>query len=185
MTFSDAGISNRHHFAGKVSKQIVDMPMGTKCAPVLVYIFLCSYETEFIPSLLSVRKQSESQFNFTYMYIDDVLSLNNQYLENNLDQICPFEYMTESNTSASYLDLQLSIGMEGHLYMFIYDKCDDFTFNITNFPFLSSNIPSSPPYSVLISQLIRYVRACSSYEYFILWDRRFTYKLLKQRNDTS
>ena len=109
-------------------------------------------------------KQSESRFNFTYIYIDDVLSINNQDLENNLGQFCPVElkmkYMTESNTSASYLDLQLSIGMEGHSYTFIYDKCDDFTFNITNFTFLSSNIPSSPAYSVLISQRIRYVRAC-------------------------
>ena len=30
--------------------------------------------------------------------------------------------------------------------------------------FLSSNIPSSPAYGVFISQLIRYARACSSYE---------------------
>ena len=39
---------------------------------------------------------------------------------------------------------------------------------ITNFPFLSSNIPSSPAYGVFISQLIRYARACSSYEGFML-----------------
>ena len=31
----------------------------------------------------------------------------------------------------------------------IYDKRDDFNFHITNFPFLSSNIPSSPAYGVL------------------------------------
>ena len=33
---------------------------------------------------------------------------------------------------------------------------------------MSSNIPSSPAYGVFISQLIRYARACSSYECFIL-----------------
>ena len=43
-------------------------------------------------------------------------------------------------------------------------KRDDFNFHITNFPFLSSNIQSSPAYGVFISQLIRYARACSSYE---------------------
>ena len=37
-------------------------------------------------------------------------------------------------------------------------------FHITNFPFLSSNIPSSPAYDVFISQLIQYARTCSSYE---------------------
>ena len=50
----------------------------------------------------------------------------------------------------------------------------------SNFSFLSSNIPSSPAYGVFISQLIRYARACSSYECFILRARRLSSKLLKQ-----
>ena len=87
---------------------------------------------------------------------------------------------TESTTSASYLDLLMSIGRDGQLHTSIYDKRDDFNFHITNFPFLSSNIPSSPAYGVFISQLIRYSRACSSYECFILRARRLSSKLLKQ-----
>ena len=87
---------------------------------------------------------------------------------------------TESTTSASYLDLLLSIGRDGQLHTSIYDKRDDFNSHITNFPFLSSNIPSSPAYGVFISQLIRYSRACSSYECFILRARRLSSKLLKQ-----
>ena len=87
---------------------------------------------------------------------------------------------TESTTSASYLDLLLSIGRDGQLHTSVYDKRDDFNFHITNFPFLSSNIPSSPAYGVFISQLIRYARACSSYECFILRARRLSSKLLKQ-----
>ena len=87
---------------------------------------------------------------------------------------------TESTTSASYLNLLLSIGRNGQLHTSIYDKRDDFNFHITNFPFLSSNIPSSPANGVFISQLIRYARACSSYECFILRARRLSSKLLKQ-----
>ena len=49
-----------------------------------------------------------------------------------------------------------------------------------NFPFLSSNIPSSPAYGVFISQLIRYARACSSYECFIQRAARLSSKLLRQ-----
>ena len=75
---------------------------------------------------------------------------------------------TESNTSASYLDLLLSIESDGQRRTSIYDKRGDFNFHITNFPFLGSNIPSSPAYGVFISQLIWYARACSSYECFIL-----------------
>ena len=65
-------------------------------------------------------------------------------------------------------------------FYFTFYFRDDFNFHITNFPFLSSNIPSSPAYGVFISQLIRYARACSSYECFILRARRLASKLLKQ-----
>ena len=88
---------------------------------------------------------------------------------------------TESNTSASDLDLLLSLGRDGQLHISIYDKRDDFNFHITNFPFLSSNIPSSPAaYGVFISQLIRYARACFSYGCFILRATRLSNKLLEQ-----
>ena len=53
-------------------------------------------------------------------------------------------------------------------------------FHITYFPFLSSNIPSSPAYGVFFSQLIRYARACSSYECLILRAARLLCKLLRQ-----
>ena len=87
--------------------------MGTNCAPLLADIFLYSYEAEFIQSLLSTgRKRLTSQFNFTYRYIDDVLSINNPNFENYLGQMYPSELeikdTTERNTSASYLDLLLS-----------------------------------------------------------------------------
>ena len=90
---------------------------------------------------------------------------------------------TESNTSASYLDLLLSIGRDGQLHTSIYDKRDDFNFHSTNFPFLSSNIPTSPAYGVFISQLIRYARACSSYG-CLSWGRR-DFQINSSNRDTS
>ena len=159
--------------------------MGTHCAPLLADIFLYSYEAEFIQSLLSTgRKRLASQLNFTYRYIDDVLSINIPDFENYLGQMYPPELeikdMTEINTSASYLDLLLSISRDGQLHTSLYDKRDDFNFNITYFLLLSSNIPSSPAYGVFISQLIRYARGCSSYECFILRVVWLSYKLLGQ-----
>ena len=60
------------------------------------------------------------------------------------------------------------------------DKRDDFNFHITDLTFLSSNIPSSSANGVSIAQLIRYARACSSYECFILRVRRLSSKLREQ-----
>ena len=42
-----------------------------------------------------------------------------------------------------------------------------FNFPIVNFPFICSNIPAAPAYGVYISQLIRYSRACGSYQDFL------------------
>ena len=84
------------------------------------------------------------------------------------------------SSSTIFQILLLSIESDGQLRTSLYDKRDDFNFHITNFPFPSSNIPSSPAYGVLISQLIRYARASSSYECFILRAARLSSKLLGQ-----
>ena len=44
----------------------------------------------------------------------------------------------------------------------IYDRGDDFNFEIVNFPFLDGDAPRSPSYGVFISQLFRFARVCSN-----------------------
>ena len=64
--------------------------------------------------------------------------INNPEFKNYLDQMYPVELeisdTTESTTSASYLDLILSIWRDGQIHTSIYDKRDDFNFHITNVP---------------------------------------------------
>ena len=86
---------------------------------------------------------------------------------------------TDTSFSASYLDLYLYID-NGRLKSKLYDKRDDFDFPIVNFPFLSSNIPTSPAYGVYISQLIRYSRACDLYSDFLNRAKLLSQKLLSQ-----
>ena len=91
-------------FAGKVFQQIVGIPMGTNCAPLLADIFLYSYEADFIQSLLSAgKKRLASQFNFTYRYIDDVLSINNPDFENYLGQMYPLSLRSKTRRRATLL----------------------------------------------------------------------------------
>ncbi len=53
---------------------------------------------------------------------------------------------TDSAKSASYLDLLLEIDEEEKLMTKLYDKRNDLSFQIVNFPFLCGNIPSAPAY---------------------------------------
>ena len=61
--------------------------------------------------------------------------------------------------SALFLDLHIEIDRTK-----LYDKRDNFTFSIVNFPFICIDILAAPPYGVYISQLIQYSRACGSYQ---------------------
>ena len=75
-------------FGGRVFQQIVGMHMGTNCAPLLPDLFLYSYEADFIQGLLKKNKKKLARsFNFTFRYIDDVLSLNNSKFGDFVDRI--------------------------------------------------------------------------------------------------
>ena len=62
----------------------------------------------------------------------------------------------------------------------IYDKREDFDFEIVNFPFLYSDVPRSTSYGVYISQLIRIAKASSYVADFNTRNKLLTQKLLKQ-----
>ena len=92
-------------------------------------------------------------------------------------QIYPTELQlnkaNSSDTEAPFLDLNLSI-TNSIVSSKIYDKRDDFNFEIVNFPFLDGDVPRSPSYGVYISQLygvyisqlFRFARVCSNVDDF-------------------
>ena len=71
-----------------------------------------------------------------------------------------FNKANSSDTEAPFLDLSIT---NGTVSSKVYDKRDDFNFEIVNFPFLDGDVPS---YSVYISQLIRFARQCSNVDDF-------------------
>jgi hypothetical protein len=87
-------------------------------------------------SLQGPLKKNEKKlarfFNLTFRYIDDVLSLNNSRFGDFVDRIYPIELeikdTTDTDRSASYLDLSLEIDSEGRLRTKHYDKRDDSIF---------------------------------------------------------
>ena len=157
-------------FGSKLYRQIVGITMSTNCAPLVADLFLFCYEKDFMLSL-SENNQTDitESFNSTSRYLDDSLNTDNPYFEQMVGQIYPTELQlnkaNSSDTEAPFLDLNLSI-TNGIVSSKIYDKRDDFYFEIVNFSFLDGDVPRSPSYGVYISQLIRFARVCSSVEDF-------------------
>ena len=111
--------------------------MGTNCAPFLHDLFLFCYESDFMTSLSDDNEADIIEaFNSTSRYLDDLFNICNPYFEGMVNQIYPPELQlikaNTSDTDAPFLDLHLSIS-----YCFvssnIYDKCDDFDFDIVIF----------------------------------------------------
>ena len=119
--------------------------------------------------MLSLSKDNQSDvneaFNSTTWYLDDLLNIDNNFFDSMVNRIYPSELQLNkanvSDTEASDLDLHLSIS-DGFVQTKIYDKRDDFDFDIVNFPFLDGDVPRSTSYGVYISQLIRFssVQSC-------------------------
>jgi hypothetical protein len=88
--------------------------------PLLADLFLYSYESEFLQKLVKDKKIHEARaYNFTYRYIDDVLSINNSRFAEFLPLIYPPELevkeTTDTASCASFLDLYLEFDDSGQL----------------------------------------------------------------------
>ena len=100
-----------------------------------------------------------------------------------VSQIYPSELqLNKANTSdkeTAFLDFHLSISND-IVSTKIYDKRDDFDFEIVNCPFLDIYGPRSTSYGVYISKLIHFARASSYVTDFNTRHKVLTQKPLKQ-----
>ena len=153
-------------FGTKLYRQTIGIPMGTNCAPLVADLFLFCYERDFM-KFLSRENQADiiEAFNSTSRYLDDLLNIDNIYFEQMVDRIYPTELQinraNSSDTEAPFLDLNLCIS-NGTVSTQIYDKRDDFDFDIVNFNFLDGDVPRPTSHGINISQLIRFARASSN-----------------------
>ena len=171
-------------FGTKWYRQVVGVFKGTKCNSVVVDLFLFCYERDFMMSLSDDKKADIiDAFNTTFRYLDNIVNIDNAYLDTMLSLIYPSELQLNkaytSDIKAAFLDLHFSISND-IVSTKIYDKRDDFDFEIVNFPCLVGDVPRSTSYGVYISQLSHFARASSQVADFNTHNKLLTQKLLNQ-----
>ena len=119
-------------FDGMVYQQIVGIPIGTNCAPLIADSFLYCYERDFISDPhKSKRHDLMKMFNDTSRYLDDIFTINNPEFEKHIPGIYPAELqLNKENTSdieTSFFDLNIKI-IDGDIHTSAYDKRDDSDF---------------------------------------------------------
>ena len=111
------------------------------------------------------------------------LNIDNPYFEHLVGPIYTIELQlnkaNSADTEAPFLDLDLCI-TNCIVSSKIYDKRDDFNFEIVNFSFFDGDVPRSPSYGVYISQPSRFARVCSNVDAFNNRNVFLTAELLKQ-----
>ena len=154
--------------------------MGTNCAPLVADLLLFCYERDFMMSLSDDTPADVIEaFNSTSRYLDDLLNIDNPYFEGIYPAELQLNKANTSYTEAPFFRF-ISINFRRILSSKIYDKRDDFDFDIVNFPFLDVDVPRTTSYGVYISQLICSARVSSHLADFNARNRSLTAKLLQQ-----
>ena len=75
---------------GCLLRQVIEIPMGMDCAPLLADPFLYSYENVFLDSIIrSDRRGRARSFDLCYRYIDHLIVFNNKKFLYYLKEIYP------------------------------------------------------------------------------------------------
>ena len=113
--------------------------MGSDPVPFFANLFLAYKEAEWVKAQCKLGTIIVRKINNSFWFVDDLLSLNDgSIFEKHYKDIYPTESELKNknnNSCASFLDI-----VEFHTKLF--DKWDNFGFDIARMPFFCPNIPS-------------------------------------------
>ena len=149
----------------RLFRQEIGIPMGSDPAPAFANLFLFYYESRWLKSIKKTNNILARKFGQVFRYIDDLLALNDGHsFETFFKDIYPEELQLNRENvdynSTNFLDLHIEI-VDGVFTTKLYDKRDDFGFNITRLPLKCSNIPAKMFYSSIAAECLRICRATS------------------------
>ena len=127
-----------------VYKQIIGIPIGLDSGQDIANLLLYSYESDYVGEISKVDLPLARKFKLNERYIDDLFVANFPTFRDHIYRIYPrdLEIKLESNNTLEVTYLDLKIKSENSILNFsVYDKRDDFPFDIVNFPFIDSCIP--------------------------------------------
>jgi hypothetical protein len=144
--------------AGINFHQTKGIPMGGNASPLLADLCLSMLEYHYI-----MQHPAEGRkLSYTMRYIDDILTLNTSLMKevyrNIYDPSLPLSFDDTSHGHGHYLDLQLDRNTGT---IDLYDKRNDFKFDVIRFTQAGSNCPRSIGLNTLYAQLLRIARIVS------------------------
>ena len=154
-----------------IFRQIIGVPIGVDPGPYIANLTLWFYENSYLEKLYKRDFYSARMMGKTFRLIDDITSVNSdgvfgQHVGDIYPSSLTLNKENDEDSRANVLDLSVSI-RDGNFKVNVYDKRDDFPFQIVQFSGKDSNIPRSTTLGVFQSQVIRYFRICSDFDGFL------------------
>ena len=143
---------------GNSSSQLADVPLSKS-------------EFNYQLSLIKDKKFNlAKRLSNNKRYVDDLGVINYTSFASRIPEIYPPDLLMErsgnDNKFVNYLDIAVNI-YSHKVTTKMYNKIDDFNFEVVNFTFPHSNISIDIGYNLFYSQLIRYYKICSEVQDFI------------------
>jgi hypothetical protein len=159
---------------GVLRKQILGIPMGTNCAPMLANLYLYFYESRFVDKVALSDVTLARKMRMSFRLIDDLLTIDCPNGDDFLTKVYPKSLRLSrtnlSNREACFLGMRIRQPEgETKLHVDVYDKRNEFPFQVRNYPHTKSVVPRSQCYGVFTGQLHRFVRICSCELDFVKW----------------
>ena len=119
-----------------------------------------------------------------FRFIDDLNAMNDSNIFfDNIEHIYPPELELKkenlNESEASFLDLHIKIE-NNEFHTCLFDKRDDFNFDIVRMPFKSSNIPSNMFYNTIAAECLRIAKVSENRQSFVLSVKPLMTRMIKQ-----
>ncbi len=147
-------------FGGQLFKQICGVPIGGNSSSLIADLALSVMEYRYITECVKERKPVPRGVR----YVDDLNVLNSKEFMETAKDIYSKELVL-NRTNSNYLEaafLDMEIMLSDSLQYRIYNKTDDFSFEVVRYGFKESNVHSSMGVGVFLSQLTRFIRITNS-----------------------
>ena len=164
--------------------QVTGIPMGSDPAPFFANLFLAHKEADWVKAQRNLGAFNVRKINNSFRFIDDLLSLNDfSTFEKHYKDIYPTKLElnkeNNSNSCASFPDLCIYIE-NGEFYTRLFDKRDNFGFDIARMPFYCSNVPGKMFYGSTGAEFPRISRAICKIEDLTRNCKQLLSRMLKQ-----
>ena len=171
-------------FGEDIFRQTKGIPMGGNSSSPLAELTVGKQEFNYIKKLMQNKKLNLAKIlSNNCRYVDDLITINYLKFQDIITDIYPLSLEMErsgnNNKDVNYLDLHIQISINGPSIS-VYNKTDDFNFNVISLTFPHSNIPMEVGYNVFFSQILRYGNISSNLENF-LFPLRKTFRILLNR----